>query len=77
VGFSCSGVAIGTGMVENYSENNPWTLGLLNAFACGIILYVGLIDLMMETFGQPADGMMKFWHWFLMCVGKAIMAVWT
>lgn len=43
------GMGIGLGVLYQFNGNDPsvlWTLGTLNAFSAGILLWVGLVELM-------------------------------
>jgi zinc transporter 1/2/3 len=81
---SCSlGVAIGIGITEYFDESNPevgWITGIFGSLAAGTLLYIGLCDLMADSFHDAIPGLRKFW-----CVGcvlfglgiMALIAVWA
>lgn len=87
IGFfslSCPlGVAIGAGIANSFDPSNPagaWTQGVLYGFATGTLLYIGLYDLMAESFQKPNEGAKKFNLVFAVLFGvglMALLAVWA
>lgn len=87
IGFfslSCPlGVAIGAGIANSFDGANPgglWTQGVLYGFATGTLLYIGLYDLMADSFQRPNEGAKKFNLVFAVLFGiglMALLAVWA
>ncbi|KAL8474212.1 hypothetical protein ACS0TY_030872 [Phlomoides rotata] len=51
-----SGIAIGIGISNIYSETSPTALiveGVLNAASAGILIYMALVDLLVADFMSP------------------------
>jgi len=82
--LSCPlGVAIGAGIANSFDPNNAagnWTQGVLYGFATGTLLYIGLYDLMAESFQKFNGGGKKFNMVFAVLLGiglMALLAVWA
>jgi len=82
--FSCPvGVAIGAGIANSFNPEETgglWTQGVLYSLACGTLLYIGLYDLMADSFQKTNTGYKKFWMVFSVGVGITAMsavAVWA
>jgi len=76
--LSCPiGVAIGAGISDTFDENSSglWTQGVLYSFACGTLLYIGLYDLMAQSFQKRNQGPKKFVMVFAVFVGMGLMAL--
>jgi len=77
--LSCPiGVAIGTAVASSYEDGDPngeWTKGVLNSIAAGTLLYIGMFDLMNQSFGKPNPGMKKFVMVGSVFFGLGIMAL--
>jgi zinc transporter 1/2/3 len=77
--FSCPlGVAIGSGISNSFDPEDRgglWTQGVLYSIACGTLLYIGLYDLMAQSFQKSNRGVKKFGMVFAVLVGVALMAL--
>jgi len=77
--FSCPlGVAIGSGIANSFDPEDRgglWTQGVLYSIACGTLLYIGLYDLMAQSFQKRNRGPKKFGMVFAVLVGLALMAM--
>jgi len=82
--LSCPlGVAIGAGISQSFDPEDKgglWTQGILYSLACGTLLYIGLYDLMAQSFQKANLGGKKFGMVFSVLVGvglMALLAVWA
>ena len=53
-----TGIAIGVGISDTYDENSNtalWVSGLVGAFASGILIYAGLVEMIVEDFSRNHD----------------------
>lgn len=77
--FSCPmGVALGAGIAHSFDPNDVgwlWTQGVLYSIACGTLLYIGLYDLMVDSFQKTILGKRKFGMVFAVGLGIAAMAI--
>lgn len=77
--FSCPvGIAIGAGIANTFDPEEPgglWTTGVLYSVACGTLLYIGLYDLMAQSFHKANYGAKKFGMVFAVGLGISLMAI--
>jgi zinc transporter 1/2/3 len=81
--FSCPiGVAIGAGIANTFDPQSGglWTQGVLYSIACGTLFYIGLYDLMAQSFQKKNPGAKKFGMVGAVLIGvglMALLAVWA
>jgi zinc transporter 1/2/3 len=77
--LSCPvGVSIGAGICTTFSEGDAeasWIIGILNALACGTLMYIGMVEFLVNVFRAPQKGLKKFALVGSVTCGAAVMAI--
>lgn len=86
--LSCPvGAVLGIFFSKHYDEKEYWTawaLGALNAVAAGMLLHIGLVELLPEDFGEESCSRRRRPHplarlsaLFVGCLVMAVLAIWA